>query len=272
MSNKHMPRPKFSIILVNYKSYDVTTICMHLLKKAVDVSETPIIVVDNGSNDESLSYLKSLDWITLIERVPVEGEPGFMAHGRGLDLAMQAVHTDYVLLLHTDTFIHDPAILDLLFEKTQLDARIAAVGCLEPVLRSRPTVVRRYVVRGIKYYFRRLKLALGIKTRPPKLHYETYMKSFCTLWNVNIMRRHGMSFSMGEQVPGYEMQDRLRELGYQFEAIPPRIMFSFLDHIEKASPSAMTGSRVNFRKVTSYKAIIEKTRSSTASSNPRTPK
>lgn len=262
MSKVINPKPAFSIVLVNYKSFDVTTICMGLIKNAVDVSTTPVFVVDNNSADESLSYLKSLDWITLLERVPPEGELGFMAHGRALDMALNAISTDYILLLHTDTFIHDPAILNILLDKCVSNERIAAVGCMEPVHRSFPHIVLRLITRGPKYYFRKLKLALGINTRPPKLYYEKYMKSFCTLWNANIIKRHGMTFSMGNKIPGYEMQDRLRKLGYKFIAIPPRLMFSFLDHIEKGSPSAMTGNRINSRKINNYNEIINKTKKS----------
>lgn len=260
MSKDTNLRRRFSIALVNYKSFEVTKICLDLIKKAVNVSETPVWVVDNNSNDESLDYLRSLEWINLIERKPSEKEVGFMAHGRALDLALEKTTTDFILLMHTDTFIYDSSILDILLEKCVADDKIVAVGCMEPVCRSIPHTIVRTAMRSVKYYFRKLKVTLGISTRRPKPHYETHMKSFCALWNVNTIKRHGMTFSMGNEIPGYAMQDQLRKLDYKFVAIPPREMFSYLDHVEKGTASEMAGVRLKQRKADKYQKIIEKTK------------
>lgn len=80
--------PKFSIALVNYQTFDLTKICLNLLKKHIDAgllvpNKVDIGVVDNDSKDESTDYLRTLDWINLIERKPVGQETGFAAHGRG---------------------------------------------------------------------------------------------------------------------------------------------------------------------------------------------
>lgn len=254
-------KPSFSIALVNYKTPEVTAICLELLKKAINVAEVPVCVVDNNSNDESLSHLKSLDWIHLIERRAEGQEVGFMAHGYALDLALEQVKTDYLLLLHTDTLIYDAKIIDTLLEKISANNQIAAVGCLEQVNRPVFATIWRLLVRAIKYYSRKAKVALGIKTREPRLFYEVYLKSFCTLWNVNIIKRHGMRFAMGERIPGYEMQDRLPQLGYQFVAIPPRQMFTYLDHIEAGTVSMVSAFGQNHKRVKNYQAILKKVKS-----------
>ena len=87
-SEKDFDDFSLSIALVNYKTPEVTKLCLELLKKAVDVNKVTVWVVDNDSKDESLAYLKSLNWINLIERKPVLNEHGFMAHGRALDLSL----------------------------------------------------------------------------------------------------------------------------------------------------------------------------------------
>lgn len=254
-------KPSFSIALVNYKTPEVTAICLDLLKKAVNVAEVPIYVVDNNSNDESLAYLKSLDWIHLIERKATSHEVGFMAHGRALDMALAQVTTDYLLLLHTDTLIYDPKIIDILLEKMSQNNKIAAVGCLEQVQRSATATAWRLCIRSIKYYARKTKLALGLKTREPRLFYEIYLKSFCTLWNAKIIQQHNMRFAMVERIPGYEMQDLLRKLGYQFVAIPPREMFKYLDHIEAGTVSMVNALGKNHKRVKNYQAILKKVKS-----------
>lgn len=247
-----------NIALVNYKTPEVTKLCLELLHKVVDVNKVKVWVVDNDSKDESLAYLKSLSWIKLIERKPVLNEQGFMAHGRALDLILEQCKSDFLLLMHTDTLIYDPAIIQLMFEKLAKNKKAAAIGCLEQVHRNLMATMWRVAIRAAKYYSRRLKIALGISTREPRLFYEIYLKSFCTLWNVDIVKQHKMRFAMVERIPGYEMQDQLRQLGYELLFIPPRKMFKYLDHIEAGTVSHVKGLAKNHKRVKNYQAIMSK--------------
>lgn len=258
MQDQLLNTPNFSIALVNYKTPEVTAICLELLKKAINVLKVPVYVVDNDSNDESLAHLKSLDWIHLIERKASAPEVGFMAHGRALDLALEQVKTDYLLIMHTDTLIYKPAIIDILLEKISANDFIAAVGCLEQVNRPIYATVWRVLLRSIKYYTRKVKVVFGIKTREPRLFYEVYLKSFCTIWNAKIIKENAMSFAMVERIPGYEMQDLLPKLGYEFIAIPPVQMFIYLDHIEAGTVSMVSALGKNHKRVKNYQAILKK--------------
>lgn len=247
-----------SIALVNYKTPEVTRLCLELLHQAIDVNKVPVWVVDNDSRDESLAHLKSLDWIHLIERQPVANEHGFMAHGRALDMILEQVDTDYLLLMHTDTLIYDAGIIRSMLETLAKHKNAAAIGCLEQVNRTRLATVWRVAIRAVKYYFRKFKVAVGISTREPRLFYEVYLKSFCTLWNVNVIKQHQMRFAMVERIPGYEMQDQLRQLGYDFLTIPPQQMFQYLDHIEAGTVSHVKGLAKNHKRVKNYQAIMNK--------------
>ena len=62
------PASNFSLVLVNYKTPDITRMCLELLREHVQEQRIPVWVVDNDSADASLDYLRSLDWINLIER------------------------------------------------------------------------------------------------------------------------------------------------------------------------------------------------------------
>ena len=248
----------FSIVLVNYKTLEVTSICLNLIHQAVDVTKVPVWVVDNNSNDASLDYLKTLNWIHLIERKATAPEVGFMAHGRALDMVLERVTTDHLLLMHSDTLIYDAQIIDVMLKKITADSQIAAVGCLEQVNRTQLQTAWRMLSRSIKYYARRFKVAVGIKTRDPRLFYEIYLKSFCALWNVKTIKKYGLSFAMVERIPGYEMQDRLREQGYIFDCIPPHEMFQYLDHIEAGTVSHVNGLGKNHKRVKNYQAILNK--------------
>lgn len=246
----------FSIALVNYKTHEVTSLCLDLLKKALGDNAVPVWVVDNNSADESTEYLKSLDWINLIERKAEAPEKGFMAHGRALDLILERVQTPYLLLMHTDTLIYDVDILRQMLAHMRTGDRVAAVGCLEQVRRTRLETAWRIFIRATKYYYRRAKVALGLDTREPRLFYEIYLKSFCTLWNVDIIRQQALSFAMTERIPGYEMQDRLKAAGYRFVAIPPQHMFEYLDHVEAGTVSLVNGLGKDHKRVKNYQRIM----------------
>ncbi len=181
-----------------------------------------------------------------------------MAHGRALDLILEQVSTDYLLLMHTDTLIYDAAIIKRMLEDLSKNKQAAAIGCLEQVHRSRLATMWRVAIRAVKYYSRRLKVALGMSTREPRLYYEIYLKSFCTLWNVGIVKQHQMRFAMVERIPGYEMQDQLRKSGYEFLSIPPQQMFQYLDHIEAGTVSHVKGLAKNHKRVKNYQAIMNK--------------
>ena len=57
-----------TILLPNYKTPELTRLCLRSLRKYTDCSRIKVIAVDNASGDESLDYLRSLSWIRLIER------------------------------------------------------------------------------------------------------------------------------------------------------------------------------------------------------------
>lgn len=264
MANLQQNPPSFSIALVNYKTLEVTSICLDLISQAVNVHEVPVWVVDNNSADASLDYLKKLDWIHLIERKADAPEAGYMAHGRALDMVLERVTTDYLLLLHSDTLIYDEKIISLLINGLQANSQVAAAGCLEQVNRPAYATAWRTLVRGVKYYARRAKVAVGLKTRDPRLFYEIYLKSFCTLWNANIIKKHALSFAMVDRIPGYEMQDKLRALGYTFDCMAPSEMFQYLDHIEAGTVSHVNGLGKNHKRVKNYQAILQKTKAKAA--------
>ncbi|WP_213875675.1 glycosyltransferase [Pseudomonas sp. dw_358] len=259
----------FSIVLVNYKSLELTQTCLTLLHEKLQGAYVPVYVVDNDSNDASTEYLRTLSWITLIERAAEAGETGTVAHGRALDLALKHIETEYVFLLHTDTFIHDFHVFELMLAFCNGSSKVAAVGCLEQLDRGLPRTLWRLSSRFAKHYYRRTARALGVMARPPKPYKETHLKSFCAVWNVRIMKQHGLHFQMDERCPGYALQDRMIELGYCVKFLSPRTVFRYLDHVQSGTVSAQGGYGTQHRRADIYRQQMETYKSTRPIATPR---
>lgn len=255
--------PKFSIALVNYKTLALTKISLELLKKHLDNAEldfkrVDVWVVDNHSQDDSVEYLRTLDWIKLIEREPTGHEEGFVAHGKGLDLILQQITSDYLFLMHTDTFVYDASVFDWMLNFCLMDKKIAAVGCLEQLNRGYFRSTWRITSRFLKHYSRRIRLFLGLNARQPKPYVEAYLKSFFALWNVGLMKQQGYTFLMENRIPGYALQDKLKQDGYKLKVVSPMKLFKFLDHVEAGTVGLRALYSDMNRRVKRKKSILKK--------------
>jgi GT2 family glycosyltransferase len=261
MTNHDFPAESskpFSIVIVNYKTPEITKICLDLLHQHLGSDNVPIWVVDNDSADESTEYLRTLDWINLIERSAPEPEPGHIAHGKALDLVLQRIETDYLFLMHTDTFIFDKNVFPMMLNKLLKNPKTVAVGCVEQINRGTARTLWRFSSRLFKHHYRQLKISMGLRSREPKPYREVYLKSFCTLWNCKFIKQHNMNFSMDERVPGYTLQDRMTELGYVIEMLSPRKIFSYLDHIQAGTVAAAGGYAKTHRRTKMYNNILKR--------------
>ncbi len=135
-----MSNPIVTALIPNYKTLKVTKLCLRLLRKYTDPKKISIIVIDNDSQDESLKYLKSLKYITLIERKKKQDDSPSLSHARALDLALEKVTTPYVLSMHTDTFVKHPGWLDVLLAEIEQESIIAGVGSWKP--ESKPFILK----------------------------------------------------------------------------------------------------------------------------------
>ncbi len=61
-------KPRISICIPHWQAQLYMTLCLRSIRKHSAHYDLEVIVVDNGSRDGSLDYLRSLPWIRLIER------------------------------------------------------------------------------------------------------------------------------------------------------------------------------------------------------------
>lgn len=180
-----------------------------------------------------------------------------MAHGNALDVALEKIDSDFLFVLHTDTMIYDPHIFEIMMARCLVDPKVVGVGCVDQVYRGTLRTLWRIITRFIKHQIRRLKLTIGMTSRPPKPWIELHLKSFCALWNIRIIKERGLSFCMADRNPGYEMQDRLVAQGYRIEHLSSKKMFGYLDHIQSGTVAENGAYHKGHRRVKAYQAIME---------------
>ncbi len=249
-----MPQPvikQCTAVIVNYRTRQLTSTCLNLLRK--NVPDLSVIVVDNGSNDDSLTYLKSQTWVTLIERDSTD-EPPHIAHARALDLGLEQVKTKYMLSLHTDSFIYHQALISSMLEIAN-DGDAVAVGTLEQVYRSPLRQTWRGIRRFLTYWTARL-LPFRRHKRPPSDYRERYLKSFCCLWQVDVLRQNHLKFDSAGQNPGYATQAMLKQSGHRLVELPPKQIFQHMDHVQSGTMTELGLHRCNKRRQKAYRSLV----------------
>lgn len=115
---------KVFIVLVNWNGRDDTIECLYSLE-SLKYSNFSIIIVDNGSTDDSIKEIKKrFNGITLLENKKNEG---FAAgNNRGIKYALER-EADYVWLLNNDTVVDENALTALL-NRVQNNPEIGMCG------------------------------------------------------------------------------------------------------------------------------------------------
>ena len=113
---------KVSVIIVNYKVKYYLAQCLHSVFRALEGIDGEVIVVDNDSQDDSISYARELyPQVTFIEN---KENVGF---ARANNMAIRQSKGEYVVLLNPDTVVNEHLLVDCI---SLLDARpdIGATG------------------------------------------------------------------------------------------------------------------------------------------------
>ena len=214
---------KSTIIIPNYKTPMLTRLCLRSLRKYTDPELAKVVVVDNDSADESLEYLKSLKWITLIER-KTAGENGPQMHARALDDALKLVDTEFFAVMHTDTIVLRSDWLDFLLGQFDGAPQLAGVGSwkLEHVSRA------KIVGQRIEDFFRELF------TRRRHNPEERYLRSHCAVYRTRPVREFTRGFDDGETA-GKSLHRMLVAANFDMRFLESAELGKFLAHLNHAT-------------------------------------
>lgn len=229
-----MPK-EVSILIPHYKTLKMTQLCLELIKKNTDLNNVSIIVIDNGSNDDSSKYLTTVDWITLIAREKIAGEGGVSAHSNALDLALKTVNTPYVLSIHTDTFVISPKWLDYLLNHIKHDENVAGVGSWK--LEYSPFY--QQIIRTVERFFR-VNIWYPIMGKQAKSvdgvgENYYYLRSHCALYRTDKVREYTQGFGDGDKVAGKVMHQKLLDKGFEMIFLESGELSKYIRHLNHAT-------------------------------------
>lgn len=232
-----MPEPQQStelrggevtIVIVNYKTELLTRLCLRSIRKFTRFPYH-VIVVDNDSNDESLDYLRSLSWINLIERSGDVSKSGSWAHGTALDIGLSKVETEYVMAMHSDTFVHRENWLGDLVGLMEGKPGMACVGGGKLDLKPKwEVVLKRFT--DAKAWLRRLK--------PKKKRSDFYIRTICGLYRTGILREEQIGFAKNVEkgmTCGQQLYYDLIDRGYETTPLSTDHMAKFIYHLAHAT-------------------------------------
>lgn len=229
-----MTHCKVTILIPNYKTLELTKLCLRLIRKHTDRDKIKIIVIDNDSQDASLEYLRRLSWIELIERKAIAGEEPSASHSAALDLALERVTTPYVLSIHTDTLVKHPRWLEFLLAQIETNANVAGVGSWK--LEAKP--FWRKLLKQCEHHLQYIYYHLQGKTHHGlegvgKNYY--YLRSHCALYRADLLKKFNLHFSDGDMVAGKALHKGLQAAGYKLIFLPSEILIQYIEHINHAT-------------------------------------
>ena len=231
-----MKNKEVTILIPNYKTPEITKICLRLIRKHTDFNRVEVIVIDNNSNDESIEYLRKLSWITLIERKydGAELEPVILSHSRALDLGLAQVKTPYVLSIHTDTFVKSDKWLDILLQPFNLNPNLAAVGSWKLEYISPIRQFGHSFEQGWKYLLNRY---FGYSRYRPERGNKNnqYLRSHCAIYRTDILNKLKTNFSDENQTAGKLIHQKIVKANYDVLFLTPEYLGKFIDHLNHAT-------------------------------------
>lgn len=227
-----MKKGILTICVVNYKTLDLTRLCLRSIRKYADYPYR-VLVIDNDSQDESTEYLRSLNWIKFVSRTEKTNDSsGGYAHAAALDLGLSLCQSDYFMAMHSDTFVHHPSWLSGMMKYFQKDPAVACVGAGKCELNS-----------PLNDFFKKLTDFKALKRRwhaepDPLGHHRYYNRTVCSIYRTEILRKENLSFLMDRDkglTVGKKLYFELVDRGYPTIELPDSHMRKYIWHLAHAT-------------------------------------
>jgi len=235
---------RISICIPHWQVLRSMKLCLRSIRKHSRRYDLEVIVVDNGSKDQSLDYLRSLRWIKLIER-PDETPDNwprnvFTAWDRGLEDASG----DYYLTMHSDVWVKSDDWLDPMLEAMRRDDNVAAAGSWKLTLEPRLYAWQKQFVGNL---IASVKHALG---RKPHSQWgaKHFPRDYCALYRMGVLRDANLQFLPvdGFGGGGHSIAKLIENAGYDLHVVPVSEMARRVVHVAHGT-AALSPHTVNRR-------------------------
>jgi glycosyltransferase involved in cell wall biosynthesis len=220
--------PLVSIIVPHYQTAELAKLCLRSIRKFTTDIEHEVIVVDNASKDgTSLDYLRSVDWIRLIERtgnIPT----GSDAHRSAVEIGFEAARAPFILTIHTDTIPIRSDWLNYHLDPMLVDNHIAAIGTDKLVLRSQLQEWLRFAEDTVMWW-KRFRPVRVINKKP-------YIRSHCALYRRSALDEHSIRYNdHPDLTAGQGVQRDMASCGHECRLLDPRDVIQRVAHLNHAT-------------------------------------
>jgi len=153
-------KPGVTVVTVNWNSLPYLRVMLDAIR-AMSPSDTEILVVDNGSHDGSVEFLRSRSDVRML-KLPVN-----VGHGIGLDLGAAMVRTEYIAVLDIDAFPVSPTWLSESIAALEAGAQITGARMHRNFIHPCFLVTRTSLLRDYDLTFRPVGSLSRLSTTAP---------------------------------------------------------------------------------------------------------
>ncbi len=223
-----MSSPLVSIIIPHYRTAELARLCLRAIRHHTRDTPYEVIVIDNDSQDEaSLSYLRSVRWIRLIERTADVGVKQ-KGHKEAVDLGFAAAQGPLVMAIHTDTIALRSDWLSWQVAQLESHPRCAAVGTDKLEFKDGWSQTLEWLkpLESVRLLFRD-------RRRPV---YPPFIRSHCALYRKEVLSTLNLRYDDPEQdTAGRSIHLGLEAAGYEARLLSVAATMDRVAHISHAT-------------------------------------
>jgi hypothetical protein len=220
-------QPRITVCIPHWQVKVLITLCLRSIRKHSRKYNLEVIVVDNGSRDGSLDYLRSLKWIRLIER-PEEVHTNWPRNvATAWDRGLQDATGEYFVTMHSDVFVRRDDWLDPFLRKMDQDLSVASVGAWKLNLEN---PLYAFQKRVVGYLLAKAKSLVG---RKKNITWKEghYPRDYCAMYRRSVILKHNLRFHHVHGGGGYAIAKQLWDAGYSTSLVSVRELAAKIVHV-----------------------------------------
>lgn len=236
---------RISICIPHWQVRDMMAVCLRSIRRHSGKYDLEVIVVDNGSRDESLDWLRSLSWIRLMER-PTESVANWPANVfTAWDAGIRSATGEFFVTMHSDVFVRQDDWLDLHLREMSASPRVAGAGAWKLALENPWYSLQKRVVGSFLAQFKRLA---GRRARS-SFQEGHYPRDYCAMYRTSAILEQNLTFCPhGDLITGgFAIARQLWQHGWETRMIPVWELARRIVHVAHGTAAVSHQKPLNHR-------------------------